>query len=427
VLAEEDADSFEAEEAEDEAGPLPPSSLLSPPLPRRRTTDTTITTTTTELHVPTVIRPTTSTPNLHSSSSSPVMSSRSFRRPSPQRSGDSRRTQRHRSTPSQSLPRTFPANPRTGRPLLEYWKLPWGHDQADLVDHFGPIFEWIDAARKAAREEGDDGAGNVLVHCQCGVSRSASVCVAYVMWLAHQGRLGLEEMDGLDVRGMHDAYEFVKKKSEWIGPNMVWLCLFVFAILVLTISRQSLVYQLCEYERVLSGADSEFAASSDEEGMELARHNMDDSSSESHLSTPDAQHTPDGFAPVDLPETNKPTLSIDTAHLPLDANDMSTTTVTHASVEALSPTLETVLDLSSGGLTGSPTPRSGYGMSFSTPSPPPGLSGGGFGFGISRRERRERNERTFSADLQELLKASTTTISPRSARISSFGSSPSAV
>ncbi|KAG2487860.1 hypothetical protein HYH03_013576 [Edaphochlamys debaryana] len=45
---------------------------------------------------------------------------------------------------------------------------------ADLVGQLQPILEFIDAARASG--------GVVLVHCMMGISRSASVCIAYLMW-----------------------------------------------------------------------------------------------------------------------------------------------------------------------------------------------------------------------------------------------------
>ena len=53
--------------------------------------------------------------------------------------------------------------------------------------------------------------------CQCGVSRSATLAVAYVMSLAASGLLP-EKLGHLS--GMQDAYEFVKSQSPWIGPNV---------------------------------------------------------------------------------------------------------------------------------------------------------------------------------------------------------------
>ncbi|BGP12500.1 tyrosine/serine/threonine protein phosphatase [Rhodosporidiobolus nylandii] len=124
----------------------------------------------------------------------------------------------------------IPASGRSGRPSLEYLWLKWGHDEADLVEakKFQAAFDFLDEAR----ERGE----RVLVHCQCGVSRSATVVIAYCMREAakalEDGR-DAEELAGCT--GMHDTYSFVKDKSEWVGPNL------------------SLVFQLVAYERTLRG------------------------------------------------------------------------------------------------------------------------------------------------------------------------------
>jgi hypothetical protein len=67
--------------------------------------------------------------------------------------------------------------------------------------------------------------------CQCGVSRSATLAIAYVMALAASGALPSHLGH---IRGMQDAYDFVKSKSPWIGPNV------------------SLVFQLVEFARNLT-------------------------------------------------------------------------------------------------------------------------------------------------------------------------------
>ncbi|GAA5856340.1 hypothetical protein JCM8547_000879 [Rhodosporidiobolus lusitaniae] len=124
----------------------------------------------------------------------------------------------------------IPSNARTGRPALEYLWLKWGHDESDLVEakKFQSAFDFLDEAR----ERGE----RVLVHCQCGVSRSATVVIAYCMREAakaiEEGR-DAEALAGCT--GMHDTYSFVKEKSEWVGPNL------------------SLVFQLVAYERTLRG------------------------------------------------------------------------------------------------------------------------------------------------------------------------------
>jgi hypothetical protein len=49
----------------------------------------------------------------------------------------------------------------------------------------------------------------VLVHCQCGVARSATVVIAYIMHSLHLS--------------LHDAYAFVQRRAPAIGPNLALL------------------------------------------------------------------------------------------------------------------------------------------------------------------------------------------------------------
>ena len=46
----------------------------------------------------------------------------------------------------------------------------------------------------------------MLVHCHAGISRSATVCIAYIMWLKHWT--------------MECAYQFLKSKRSLIAPNL---------------------------------------------------------------------------------------------------------------------------------------------------------------------------------------------------------------
>lgn len=109
------------------------------------------------------------------------------------------------------LHRHFEANSMNGRPALNYTKLPWGHDEDDIVQHFDDydICELIDEARKNG--------GRCLVHCQLGVSRSATLMIGYCMRQAFCKRdtAFLE-----DVKSMHDSYSFVRAKSRWVAPNI---------------------------------------------------------------------------------------------------------------------------------------------------------------------------------------------------------------
>lgn len=51
--------------------------------------------------------------------------------------------------------------------------------------------------------------GRVLVHCQAGISRSATICLAY---LIHARRVRLDE-----------AFEFVKRRRQVISPNLAFM------------------------------------------------------------------------------------------------------------------------------------------------------------------------------------------------------------
>ncbi|KAF9962903.1 hypothetical protein BGZ70_007808 [Mortierella alpina] len=95
--------------------------------------------------------------------------------------------------------------------IIHYKNLSWTHYQKNLKDEFPVAFKFIEETRSLG--------GKVLVHCQLGVSRSASLVIAYVM---KTRQLGLS-----------DAYEFVKTRSGVISPNM------------------SLMYQLAEFEKSL--------------------------------------------------------------------------------------------------------------------------------------------------------------------------------
>lgn len=93
----------------------------------------------------------------------------------------------------------------------EYIHILWDHN-TNVVDDLLRLCELIDdRARQSKR---------VLIHCQCGVSRSASLVVAY----------GLYKNPQLTVQ---EAYDAVKSRSKWIGPNM------------------NLIYQLSEFKEKL--------------------------------------------------------------------------------------------------------------------------------------------------------------------------------
>lgn len=88
--------------------------------------------------------------------------------------------------------------PKPFQPEPEYIHVPWDHN-TNLVDDLLRLCELIDQRVQDGKR--------ILVHCQCGVSRSASLVVAY----------GLYKNPELSVQ---EAYDAVKSRSRWIGPNM---------------------------------------------------------------------------------------------------------------------------------------------------------------------------------------------------------------
>nr|POE56207.1 tyrosine-protein phosphatase pmp1 [Quercus suber] len=109
-------------------------------------------------------------------------------------------------TPYESSPTTpkatplnshFPANAVATKDP-EYIHIKWDHN-SDIVPDLLRLVRLID--EKVQQQK------RVLIHCQCGVSRSASLLVAY----------GLYKNPSLSVQ---EAYDAVKQRSKWIGPNM---------------------------------------------------------------------------------------------------------------------------------------------------------------------------------------------------------------
>ncbi|KAH8102598.1 hypothetical protein BXZ70DRAFT_793683 [Cristinia sonorae] len=133
----------------------------------------------------------------------------------------------------------YPSHLPSGRPSMHYLKLAWSHGQSNLVtEGFPAAMAYVDQAL----ERGD----GVLIHCQCGVSRSATLVIALVMRAAALCSPSVPP-DVWALKGMQGAYAFVKEKSQWVGPNM------------------SLIYQLLDYERTFKPADS--PAASDKSSM----------------------------------------------------------------------------------------------------------------------------------------------------------------
>ncbi|KAG2214129.1 hypothetical protein INT46_001863 [Mucor plumbeus] len=84
---------------------------------------------------------------------------------------------------------------------VAYQKLPWQHNQDNLAVELSKAIDIIDRARNAGQ--------TILVHCQCGVARSATVIIAYIMKTYNMP--------------MQDAYNHVKGLAPPISPNLGFL------------------------------------------------------------------------------------------------------------------------------------------------------------------------------------------------------------
>lgn len=108
-----------------------------------------------------------------------------------------------------------PATPRNERTGPEYVHVGWDHN-SEILDDLYPLCELIDSRISQGKK--------VLIHCQLGASRSASLVIAY----------GLYKNRHLDFNSM---YETVKERSRWVSPNM------------------SLIYQLTDFRsRLIRGS-----------------------------------------------------------------------------------------------------------------------------------------------------------------------------
>ncbi|XP_053548728.1 dual specificity protein phosphatase 5 [Bombina bombina] len=72
---------------------------------------------------------------------------------------------------------------------------------ADISSHFQEAIDFIDTVRRSG--------GRVLVHCEAGISRSPTICMAYLM---KTKRIRLEE-----------AFEYIKQRRSLISPNFSFM------------------------------------------------------------------------------------------------------------------------------------------------------------------------------------------------------------
>ncbi|ROT35729.1 hypothetical protein SODALDRAFT_282735 [Sodiomyces alkalinus F11] len=104
--------------------------------------------------------------------------------------------------PTEEQAAETPTTPRAAPSLPlkqpEYIHIPWDHN-TDIAPDLMRLCETIDSRTREGKK--------VLVHCQQGASRSASLIIAY----------GLYRNPAL---GVNDAYYAAQAKSRWISPNM---------------------------------------------------------------------------------------------------------------------------------------------------------------------------------------------------------------
>ncbi|RMZ75559.1 hypothetical protein DV737_g5232, partial [Chaetothyriales sp. CBS 132003] len=75
----------------------------------------------------------------------------------------------------------------------EYVHVPWDHN-SEIMDDLPPLCRLIDDRTRRGKK--------VLIHCQLGVSRSASLTIAYGLWVGYQP-------------DFHSMYVQVKRRSPW--------------------------------------------------------------------------------------------------------------------------------------------------------------------------------------------------------------------
>ena len=115
-----------------------------------------------------------------------------------------------------------PVTPRpqssSSRRVPEYVHVQWDHN-SEISEDLYPLCKVIDDRVQEGKK--------VLIHCQLGVSRSASLVIAYGLYKGYQP-------------DFHSMYMQVKSRSQWVGPNM------------------SLIYQLTDFRSKVANGEYQF-------------------------------------------------------------------------------------------------------------------------------------------------------------------------
>ncbi|KAJ8065584.1 hypothetical protein OCU04_006262 [Sclerotinia nivalis] len=125
------------------------------------------------------------------------------------------------------------SSPSTPRPstsemkIPEYIHIPWDHN-TDVQDELWDLCQTIESRAKEGK--------SVLVHCQQGASRSATLIIAYGMYINQD-------------LSANEAYNLAQSKSRWVNPNMSLL--FSLNDFKKVIERKKLEKQAAENKKMV--------------------------------------------------------------------------------------------------------------------------------------------------------------------------------
>lgn len=93
---------------------------------------------------------------------------------------------------------SIPSKSSESNHILEYIHAPWDHN-TDVKDELWDLCQIMESRSIMGKK--------ILVHCQQGASRSATLIIAYGMYINQE-------------IGPNESYKIVQSKSPWVNPNM---------------------------------------------------------------------------------------------------------------------------------------------------------------------------------------------------------------